>query len=279
MPYVSSGHAMQGVSMVRVTTCIQILNCILSSSCHSSRTRHSALEPASQYKHCSTPHMVTNVLLISIGAPNMTPGSFFLSCFSPPKQIQGLFPHHSPFTRAGVYETREPQYIARTPVSYFDQLGRLEKGSPKPPSSNDDDFAVITATARGAHGVPSSWFTPPSNSGITSLATTCLKVALRRGHTKGLFGEDLLDELYDKHALIPFAEKLLEQADSNDCGGYGHFKKCHMCETEYLVARAEWIEWWYIHAAEILPFKLQVCSWRCVPDAMVQRPTTEFTWD
>lgn len=196
-----------------------------------------------------------------------------------PSTIQGLFPHHPAFTRSGAYKTREPQYIARTPVSYFDQVGHIQKGSPKPPSSNDDDFDVMTATTRGVHGVPSSWYTPPDNSNILSLATISLHTAVRRGHNLGLTPAELRDELDKEDALVPFAERMLEQAESNNCGGYGEFKKCHVCEKEYIVARAEWIEWWYILAAEVLPFKVQVCSWGCVPDAMRSRPTTEFTWE
>ncbi|KAH7401720.1 hypothetical protein DE146DRAFT_631021 [Phaeosphaeria sp. MPI-PUGE-AT-0046c] len=198
---------------------------------------------------------------------------------SSPKSKQGHFPHHSAFTRSGDYETREPQHIARTSVSYFDQVGHLQKGSPKPPSSNDDDFSVITATARGAHGVPSSWYTPPSNSGTASLATISLNTAVRRGHNLGLTGSELRDAFVDEDALVPFADRLLAQAQSNSCGGYGEFKKCHVCEKEYIVARAEWIEWWYIHAAEVLPFKVQVCSWGCVPDTMIEQPANVFTWE
>lgn len=197
---------------------------------------------------------------------------------SPPNQVPGFFPHHSPFTRSGVYDTREPMYIARTPVSYFDQVGRLEKDSPISPSSTVyDDFAVITATARGAHGVPSSWYTPPSSGSITSLATTAFKVALDLARDLGQ-EKDLTAWFKEYRSLLPFTEEMLKQADSNDCGGYGKFKKCHVCEKDYIVVRAEWIEWWLTHAAEPLPFKVQVCSWRCVPDAMVHRPSIVFSW-
>jgi hypothetical protein len=75
------------------------------------------------------------------------------------------------------------------------------------------------------------------------------------------------------------ANAILKQAETNDSGGYGEFMKCNMCKRQYVIARAEWVEWWYItQRLIVMPFRVQVCSWRCVPDFMLKRPE-EFTWE
>jgi hypothetical protein len=142
-------------------------------------------------------------------------------------------------------------------------MGTLIRGSPPLPTSNQDNFAVITETLRGAHGVPSNWFTPPDFKAVKSLSTIALHVALRH-----LSAADVRDHI---DPPPPVADAVLKQAEQNDCGGYGVFKKCHVCSKEYVVARAQWIEWWRPQV-RVLPFKVQACSWACVPDAMRYRP-------
>jgi hypothetical protein len=169
------------------------------------------------------------------------------------------------------------RYVARTPVTYLDQEGALLKGSPRPPSSTDDDFAVITETIRGAHGVPASWFSPPHTKPTKSLSTLALESALVHKDQEGLTVSDLRRFIGDSVPSV--ADTLLKQAELNDCGGYGEFRSCHVCKKDYVIARAEWIEWWCIQARVVLPFKLRACSWACVPEAMLQRPEKELVWE
>jgi hypothetical protein len=187
----------------------------------------------------------------------------------------GFFPHHPPIQHTGSNGSPR-RYMARTPVSYYDQTGALLKGSPIPPSSNDDDFAIITETIRGTHGIPVSWFTPPNTRITNSLVTMSLHSALRCKDQDDLTIPDLRYHIGEP--IPPVADALLKQAELNERGGYGEFKKCHVCRKEYVIARAEWIEWWCAKPAVVLPFKVRVCSWGCVPDAMLERPKKELEW-
>jgi hypothetical protein len=187
----------------------------------------------------------------------------------------GFFPHHPAITRTGIPGAPR-RYMARTPITYYDQTGTLLKGSPRPPSSNNDEFAVITETMRGTHGVPATWFTPPESKATNSLLTMSLHSALRCKDQDDLTVDDL------QHAIgelcPPAADALLRQAERNDRGGYGSFKNCNVCNKEYVIARAEWIEWWCAKPFVVLPFKVQVCAWTCVPDVMRRRPEKEMKW-
>jgi hypothetical protein len=175
------------------------------------------------------------------------------------------FPKHYP-----------PRYVARTPVTYFDQEGALIKGSPKSPSSTEDEFTVITETTRGTHGVPASWFTPPHTKATKSLSTLALESALAHKDQEGLTVADLRGYIGNPAPLV--ADAILKQAERNDSGGYGEFRSCHVCKKKYVMARAEWIEWWRTQTQVILPFKLKVCSWACVPEMMLYKPEKELDW-
>ncbi|KAF1914829.1 hypothetical protein BDU57DRAFT_558349 [Ampelomyces quisqualis] len=164
-----------------------------------------------------------------------------------------------------------PLYIARTQVSYFDQTGELLCGSSKLPMSSRETFAVLTDTNFGTHGIPASnWFAPPNPKVVTSLLTMSLHNTLRYRHEEDLSIDNLRCHIGDP--VPSAADALLKQAERNNAGGYGDFKKCNICKREYIVARAEWIEWWLTQKQMVLPFKVQVCSWGCVPDAMLKRP-------
>jgi hypothetical protein len=77
--------------------------------------------------------------------------------------------------------------------------------------------------------------------------------------------------------FLPVVEAILSQAEENAADGYGLFRRCHTCHKEYIVARAEWIEFWS-RGGEFVPLKASVCSWGCVPVSMVQRPQKELAW-
>jgi hypothetical protein len=170
-----------------------------------------------------------------------------------------------------------PRYLARTLVGYFDETGGLIDGSPPPISRKDDDFTVITDTNRGAHGVPATWFTPPHTKKTRSLLTMSLHKALRYMSQEGLTISDLRSHIGDP--MPPAVDAILKQAEANSDGGYGGLKQCHMCKEDYVVARAEWIEWWLPKDSSQLPFRVQVCSWACVPDAIMKRPQKLLAWD
>lgn len=78
---------------------------------------------------------------------------------------------------------------------------------------------------------------------------------------------------------VPYdADAIFAQARHNDAGvDFGYFHKCHVCEKDYIVARAEWIEFWST-SFTFYPFKVKVCSWGCVPPAMTKKPVRELVW-
>ncbi|KAL5122054.1 hypothetical protein ACEQ8H_000271 [Pleosporales sp. CAS-2024a] len=174
----------------------------------------------------------------------------------------------------------DAMYMFRTPVSYFNESGHLLSGSYKPPQTGGENFNVITQTIRGAHGVPDTWFMPPHTKAIKSLATLSLHSALRSKNLEGLTIADLLDRIGDP--VPPAAEATLMAAERNEEGGRSVFRKCYCCHGDYVVPRAEWVAWWCsnnLAPTRSLPFKIQVCSWGCVPDSMVNRPAHIFSWD
>jgi hypothetical protein len=192
----------------------------------------------------------------------------------------GFYPHHPSIRLRNM--TSEvmivflPRYIARTPVSYYDQTGTLLRGSPSLPRSNNEAYSIIIETSRGTYGVPPSpWFAPPSSSRVSSLITTTLTQSLQTDTVSDL--RKMLSNFGEEE--IPFtAEKILARADKNAAGGYSVFRECHACRKQYVVPRAEWVEFWSNGHGYFHPFKVSVCSWGCVPLQMVHRPQKELTW-
>jgi hypothetical protein len=181
----------------------------------------------------------------------------------PNRVEQPVFPHHPTLSGISSLEQMHPRYTSRTPVSYFDQSGSLMPGSPAPPTSS---ASPITETSRGAHGFPPTTFTPPSTSSTHSLLTTSLHTALRYKHHEDLTISDLRDRIGEPIPAV--VDALLEQAEENDCAGYGVFRKCNVCHKEYVMRRAEWVEWWCVQGMVHLPFRVIVCGWGCVPEGM-----------
>lgn len=156
--------------------------------------------------------------------------------------------------------------MGRTLVSYFDQTGHPVKGSPVQPTSDLEDYSVIVDTARGSFGVPESVFVPPTASHVTPLLLLSAHTALAElsvDETRERLGEDVPRDVED----------ILAQAAENDGDqGFGYFRQCHTCKKDYIVARAEWIEFCAYQAGFFYPFMVRVCSWGCVPP---QKPRPE----
>ncbi|KAF1845610.1 uncharacterized protein K460DRAFT_366461 [Cucurbitaria berberidis CBS 394.84] len=188
----------------------------------------------------------------------------------------GYYEHH-PTLHLDDVRSVAPRYIARTLVSFFDQAGNTMKGSTKQPASDDAEYPVIIDTNRGTYGFPSSsLFSPPSTSRVASLITSSLHNVFKKRHRDHLTIEDLRNMLHDP---IPHAANaIFTQALKNDIGGYGEFRKCHVCSKAYVVARAEWIEFWGAGYGIFHPLNVKVCSWGCVPEEMRRRPKNELAW-
>ncbi|KAJ4380357.1 hypothetical protein N0V86_004668 [Didymella sp. IMI 355093] len=181
------------------------------------------------------------------------------------------FPYH-PATRV-IADQAASRYIGRSLVSYLDQTGQLIKGSPAQPSPNTNDYPVIVETDEGAYGVPSfPIFAPPAASCIPSLLTMSVTTALRN-----ITVQETRDRLGDP---VPFdADAIFARAKYNNAdAGFGYFHQCHVCKKDYIVARAEWIEFWSTSFTVFYPFKVKVCSWGCVPPSMTRKPKKELVW-
>jgi hypothetical protein len=188
----------------------------------------------------------------------------------------GFYPHHPSLRLDALAEgdvlAHAPRYIARTLVSYYEQDGKLLMGSPQLPSSNEETYPIIIETNQGTYGLPSSpWFVPPSTSKVPSLFTTTLHMALQSVEV------DTIRDYLSPY-IPPSVEAILSRAEANAAHGYGVFRKCHACRKHYVVARAEWVEFWSRGSGDFFPLKVSVCSWGCVPPGMVKRPQRELTW-
>ncbi|KAF2854490.1 hypothetical protein T440DRAFT_464649 [Plenodomus tracheiphilus IPT5] len=189
----------------------------------------------------------------------------------------GFLEHH-PSLPLDCVSPKAPRYMARTPVSYFDRIGSLIGNSPAPPSASQS-YPVIVETNAGAYDVPSSWFEPASRPTVPSLSTMSFQSALKARHFDDQTIEDVRDMLVDpSEALPPTIEAMFTRATENNAGGWGEFRKCHVCKKDYVVSRAEWVEFWSAGAGVFYPLKVKVCSWGCVPARVVNRPKKELTW-
>jgi len=195
-------------------------------------------------------------------------------------QDVGFYAHHPSLSLRDLDDpdvmARAPRYIARTLVSYYGQCGTHLKESPLLPSSDQDQYCIIIETNRGTYGIQSSkWYEPESSSKVFSLVTASLHKALRLASTEEISNLASNNGAYKVPREV---EDFLRRADENSRGGYSTFRKCHTCSREYVVARAEWVEFWSFGPGVFLPLKVSVCSWGCVPPRMVQKPKELLQW-
>ncbi|KAL1595879.1 hypothetical protein SLS60_009569 [Paraconiothyrium brasiliense] len=168
--------------------------------------------------------------------------------------------------------------ISRTTASYYDHTGRVLRGSPVLPTQkhsveNNDvppsasQSAILTHTSLGAAGVPDVWFDRPSSSKTPSLATLSLVKAYNTEPDR--VREEI--DYYVGGSIPGGVEATLAKAEENKASMFKPLRCCHCCGREYIVPRAEWIEGWFFQQ-QVLPIKVAVCSWACVPDIIAKRP-------
>jgi len=192
----------------------------------------------------------------------------------------GYYPHHPSLQLRDLDDpdvmARAPRYMARTLVSYYDQCGTLSLKSSSLPSSDEEQYSILIETNRGTYGVPaSSWYQPASSSRVFPLVTASLHKALRLAPTEDISTLISNDGAYEVPREV---QDILTRAEENTHGGYSMFRKCHTCSREYVVARAEWVEFWSFGLGVFLPLKVSVCSWGCVPPQMMQEPKKLLQW-
>ncbi|KAL8867853.1 MAG: hypothetical protein Q9174_005386 [Haloplaca sp. 1 TL-2023] len=151
--------------------------------------------------------------------------------------------------------------IGSTSIAYRNVDGSIARDSPPSP---------LTTTTY--------WPGPPhrlSNESIrdrphrvSSLFELCLKAAYKSSN---------LDEA--PLILPPDAPEAVRSAVQNTWrlkqqGG----QQCTSCKSNFIIPRAEWIEWWFLPAERrrkkkaAIPFLRRVCSWGCVPEMPTENP-------
>lgn len=142
-----------------------------------------------------------------------------------------------------------------SPVSYFDRFGDVVPGS-----------AVLS---------PRGVFGDPKYPNGTQAVDPLLEKYRPTDPGTSLFGAAFfkaLDELpvqqireYLGSESTPTIDAKLALVEDN----YARIPRrhCHTCGKEYVIPRAEWLEFWdWPRRSDQVPVKVQVCSWSCVPE-------------
>lgn len=172
--------------------------------------------------------------------------------------------------------------VSRTAAAYYDQSGRLMKHSPclpmqerashQPDNGPRTQPSLMIHTSLGAHNVPTKWFDPPARSKIPSLLAQSLATAYKFCEGQpGAVREELIEWMGGSDRIPSTVEASLARAERNLVDVFNPARACHCCGKDYFVARAEWIEGWFFDQ-QVVPVKVAVCSWGCVPDIIAKRP-------
>lgn len=145
-------------------------------------------------------------------------------------------------------------YIASSAITYFEVDGSPCRSTLAAPRLSDEERFL--ASADPFVNRP----TTPAPSSVTSLFETALRSV--QAHYALI---DLDENIQDLPASV--ASALRAAAKS---GEYGN-ESCSACGRSFIVARAEWMEFWFhgfpakdcLEPETVLPFLRRVCSWQC----------------
>ncbi|KAK7184781.1 uncharacterized protein CC84DRAFT_1168695 [Paraphaeosphaeria sporulosa] len=162
--------------------------------------------------------------------------------------------------------------VCRTAASYYDRTGWLLKNSPilptqQEPGSSYGQPSCLTHNPPATGSAPEVWFDRPSSSKVPSLATLSLLKAYKT--EPDCVREEI--EYCNDGIIPPQVEGVIAKAQENEMLMYKPLRSCHCCGKDYIVPRAEWIEGWYFQH-QVVPIRVAVCSWACVPDVIAKRP-------
>ena len=169
--------------------------------------------------------------------------------------------------------------LGNTSISYYDRNGDLLKGAAKFPQSAQDHFDYIVCikdptSGPTTYGAPPTWFAPPSpRTKVPSLFTAALTTALKNASPA-----EIEEELYDNFGVVPdLVERQLQRATENEKTHFDALRTCDSCGRKYTVPAAEWLDFWNCgHGGSqhpsVIPVRIQVCSWGCVPDDRAASP-------
>ncbi|EKG14872.1 hypothetical protein MPH_07912 [Macrophomina phaseolina MS6] len=154
---------------------------------------------------------------------------------------------------------REPVFIASTSVARMEFDGRLQSGSPAQPSS--------TTYEQTSFPVPCVGHTPAADLPASSSRVPSLFELSLRSAAKAVANTDVLRDLLPIDTPAPVLAALDETSKAQQSGG----QQCSVCKKEYILPRAEWIEYWHyvpdslVCSADdaFLPFLRRACSLGC----------------
>lgn len=150
-------------------------------------------------------------------------------------------------------------YLASSPIAYFDPDGSRHRPSftspPSPPTSLDP---VLSSTTPQRPAAPT-----PSH---TSAGLSLFALALRSA-------EKFPSDLSTEPGLPPRVVSALRKVHENNTTSGN--ERCSTCCREFVIPRAEWIEYWAVNASpkgplkadDIIPFRRRVCGWVCARES------------
>lgn len=162
---------------------------------------------------------------------------------------------HSVKSSQGASDTR-PMYVASS-AAHFSDIDGSSLRSPISFSSSQPGKDYTASLA------PQSLPTPHD-----SPAPSLFELSARACARSPFLGQ--LDSLLPDDPSPPVTKALKRATRSKEEG----LRTCSVCKKQYLIARAEWMEYWHngsVSSNVFLPFLRQACSWACVGRLRAER--------
>jgi hypothetical protein len=144
-----------------------------------------------------------------------------------------------------------PELRAMSTVCFYAPDGRAVDRNNPPPSRTPESLKPVSQSC-------------PQSDSITPLsAPSLVELALRNSRATELLRD--VEENAESCAIPPsFVELVGRAIEVQSAGGL----RCDTCGRDYIVPRAEWLEWWAglegVTESRMIPFLVQVCGWSCV---------------
>lgn len=152
-----------------------------------------------------------------------------------------------------------PVFIASTTVARMEFDGSMQRGSPQRPSSTPHNVTRFP--------VPSVGHTPVDDLSASSSRVPSLFELSLRSASRAVSHPELLRDLLPHDTPAHVTHALDAMAKVQQDGGH----RCSVCSKEYILPRAEWIEYWHYVPDSLvcsandafLPFLRRACSLGC----------------
>ena len=181
-------------------------------------------------------------------------------------------PKQGPLMRvSGKHFKSAPIRLGMTAITYFDNKGALMPNSPLAPSSLPEHQSILAPVKfEYKASMPSIADSVAGRSGAPSLKEACLRVCVRNTGFKDIDKIVPADAPQAIWNAIGWAKRTKED----------YIKQCSVCWRQYVMPRAEWVEYWHCEPDSLLctteniavPVLRRVCSWGCAhPDTFQLR--------